>query len=112
MSNLQYHSEAPTLRQKMIGAMLNETKSKYFKVTFVKKNGEIREMTCQTGVKKFLADNPRICFNGTSNTVAHLPQYIKVYETPNPSKGIEGGYKNLNLDTITYFKCGSVEFNF
>ena len=86
--------------------IVENTDGLFFNITFVKKNGEIRNLTGRTGVTKHLTPNPRICMNGTSDTVAHKEEYIKVYDT------IKKGYRNVNMETVTYFKCGDVEIEF
>lgn len=87
----------------MVKQIIGLTKGKFFTIRFVKKDGSLREMTCRTGVTRHLVDNPRICSNGTSNTVAHIPKYIKVFDM------VKNEYRNVNTDTLQYFKCGDIE---
>lgn len=107
--------------------IIENTNGKIATVTFIKKDGTERKMQFRTGVTAGLVENPRICFNGTSNTTAHIDYYIKVSDmiaakeaaaqaraegaTPEQAKVIAArkSYRTLNLSTITHFKCGEVE---
>ena len=77
--------------------VIRKTNGKFFKVLFVKKDGSLREMTCRLGVKKDL--------RGGKSTTEHLDNLITVYDV------FAKGYRNINLDTVKYFKCGGVEYN-
>ena len=81
---------------------ITNTKSKFFTVVFVKKNGEERTLVGQTGVTKFLQKNPRITKHGSSNTTAHLENYMTVYDIQKKA------YRNVNLETIKSIKCGDL----
>ena len=65
---------------------------KIFKATFVKKNGDIREMNCRLEVKKHLKGGRN--FN-------NVDRYLTVYDFKNK------GYRNINLNTIIHIKCGN-----
>lgn len=80
----------------VLESVIKQVGSKYFVVEFVKKNGEIRKMVCQLGVKKFLKSN-------APSSTAHISKYLTVYDVANKA------YRNINLETIKYFKCGQVE---
>ena len=77
--------------------VIRKTNGKFFKVLFVKKDGSLREMTCRLGVKKGL--------RGGKSTTDHLDNIVTVYDI------VAKGYRNINLDTVKYFKCGGVEYN-
>lgn len=77
--------------------VIRKTNGKFFKVLFVKKDGSLREMTCRLGVKKDL--------RGGKSTTEHLDNIVTVYDV------FAKGYRNINLDTVKYFKCGSVVLN-
>ena len=77
--------------------VIRKTNGKFFKVLFVKKDGSLREMTCRLGVKKDL--------RGGKSTTEHLDNIVTVYDV------LAKGYRNINLDTVKYFKCGGVEYN-
>ncbi len=82
---------------------------KLFNVTFIKKNGEVRNMTARMGVKKGQVNTP-----GVASSTAHIPsnkfasdelfvpKYLTVFEMKND------GYRNVNTDAILDFKCGVV----
>lgn len=38
----------------MLNDIIKSTKGRFFSVQFIKKNGEVRNMVCRTGVTKFL----------------------------------------------------------
>jgi hypothetical protein len=86
--------------------LLSDTSGKFFTVTFVKKDGTIRNLTVRTGVTSYLTDDPRICVNGTSNTTAHIPKYFRAYDIH------KKGYRTINLETIMSFKCGEIDIGF
>ena len=88
---------------KELREMIKATKGRIMQVTFIKKNGELRKMRCRIGVKKNINPNARKCFNGTTNTKAHIPKYINVYEM-----GV--GDRTLNLETLKYMKCSKIKF--
>lgn len=110
--------------------IVETTDGKIATVTFVKKDGTVREMQFRTGVTAGLVENPRICINGTSNTTAHIPKYINVFDmvqareetkialangaTPAEAKEIAAkkSYRKINLSTVTHFKCGPLELTF
>jgi hypothetical protein len=64
---------------------------KIFKATFVKKNGEVREMNCRLQVTKHLKGGKN--FNNRD-------RYLTVYDLKNK------GYRNINLNTIVDIRCG------
>lgn len=84
-------------------------KGKFFSVSWVTKNGKISEMNCRNGVKKHLKNTGKVCSNGTSNTVAHLSQYLTVYKV---NAGDKNGYRNLNLDTVLILKVDGNTIHF
>ena len=68
----------------------------FFGVSFVKKNGNVRKMTCRKGVYHPLC--------GGQNTVTHIPRYVTVWDV------FAKGYRNVNLNTIFSLRCGGQEF--
>ena len=80
-------------RSILLAAMKN-TQGKFFTVHFTKKDGSDRVMNARLGVKKHL--------KGGANTVAHLEQYVAVFEPATNS------YKNVNLDTIYKIKASGL----
>lgn len=86
--------------------IIETTDGLFFSIRFIKSNGQERTLVGRTGVTTYLIEDPRICKNGSSNTVSHIPKYIKTYDIQNH------GYRNINMEKVTYFKCGEVEINF
>ena len=70
--------------------VIEQTKGKFFTVTFVKKDGTERVLNGRVGVKKHL--------KGGVNRVGD--QYITVFDVKN------GGYRSVNKDTIKEIKFG------
>lgn len=86
--------------------ILDAVKSgQFFTVTWVTKSGKISEMNCRVGVTKHLKNTGKKYSNGSSNTVAHLKQYLTVYKT-------NKGYRNLNLDTVLSLKVKGEKIHF
>jgi len=82
----------PTSRQ--LAKMIEESNGRFFNVQFIKKNGELREMTARLGVEKYL--------KGGKKTVSE-DQYITVFEPSSSS------YKNINRDTIIAVRSKGVQ---
>lgn len=79
-------------------AILDSTKGKVFSVSFVKKDGTVRDMLCRTEVSK-----------GTVGGVAghaHKPELYTVYDMQ------AQGFRCVNLTTVKRIKCGSIEHSF
>lgn len=70
---------------RQIKALLKSNKGKFFTVEFIKKNGDVRVMTCQQGYFKG---------HDGENTVAHIEKYLTVKEVGT------GAFKNVNVETI------------
>lgn len=81
----------------VLRGLINATDGKFFSVSFIKKDGSLRDMVGRIDVKKYLV--------GGANTTAHIPEYYTVFDI-NPEKG----YRNVNLGSIKHFKCGDVEW--
>ena len=67
-----------------------------FSVIFRKKGGELRHMTCRTGVKKGLVPESEKQREATSN-----PDNIMTVWSMS-----DNGYRSINLDSLLYYKCG------
>lgn len=64
-------------------------------ITFVKKDGTVREMNCRLGVTKHL--------KGGTNTCAGKENILTVFDCQKES------YRNINLETVLSIKgCGEV----
>ena len=76
-----------TIEQKR--AILDQAKGTFFSVTFVKKDGSLREMSG----KKWEAKHLRGKQGENVNPVAHKPEYYTMAEN-----GV--GFRNVNLNTL------------
>ena len=77
--------------------LINGTNAKYFTVKFRKKDGSIRTMLGQMKVEAYLRNkNTKV-----AATTSHMSHYIVVFEPSTLT------YKNVNLSTMFYFKCGN-----
>ena len=81
-----------------VGSIIKNTNGKIFSAKFVKKNGDIRDITCRletetgkkgTGVSPEKLDNPYIC----------------VYDMQ------KEGYRMINLETLMSINMKGVEYN-
>ena len=82
----------------MVRQLLSTVHGQFMTLTFTKKDGSERMMTCRLGVKKDL--------KGGANTVAHINKYLTVYDM------VKHAYRNVNLETVTRIKAGGQEINF
>lgn len=69
-----------------LGTMICETKGKIFRVTFVKKDGAIRDMVARVGVQG--QDPLKTGHAGPRNS------YLNVYDMK------KKGFRTINLDTV------------
>lgn len=76
-----------TIKEKR--AILDQAKGTFFSVTFVKKDGSLREMSG----KKWEAKHLRGKQGENANPVAHKPEYYTMAEN-----GV--GFRNVNLGTL------------
>lgn len=74
-------------KRKLVKDLIKATNGKFFAVTFVKKDGSVREMQCRTGVTKHL--------RGGDSTTAHKDNLITVFDT------VANAYRCINADTVT-----------
>lgn len=81
-----------------IRKFLDSTKGKIFGVTFIKKDGSIREMQCRTNVTRDL--------KGGVAGHAHIPELYTVYDMK------AQGYRSINLLTLLTFKMGKIVVDF
>jgi hypothetical protein len=82
----------------VVKEIVESTKGKIFSVVFVKASGELRHMTCRTGVKRDL--------KGGVNHVAHKPNMITVFDVE-----IEE-YRNINAEAVTEMTVGGTLYGF
>jgi hypothetical protein len=76
------------------------TNGKLFSVTFIKKDGSLRDMTCRLGVQKHL--------KGGKSTTSHIERLITVFEM---ISGIsEPRYRNINTETLTRVRVDGETF--
>lgn len=86
------------MNNEKIKAILQTAGSHIFHVTFVKKNGDIREMTCKLGVVKHL--------KGGASTTAHKTNLLTVFDMN------AKGYRSVNLDTVISAKIDGAVIKF
>jgi hypothetical protein len=72
--------------------------SKIFSVTFVKKDGTLREMTCRVGVKKHLK-------GGELKYNPEELNYLTVFDMK------EQDYRTININTLKKIKVDGVEYD-
>ena len=70
---------------------------KFFSVSFVKKNGELRTINGRLGVTKHL--------KGEINVNSDKPEFLIVYENGN-------GYRTVNLESVTRLCANGKEYIF
>ena len=85
-------------KREMLRNLIKATNSMFFTITWIKKNGEERTMTVKDGVEKHLV-HPKGC--GSNNQEAY-PNLITLFDVN------DGKYKSINLDTVTFLKCGNL----
>jgi hypothetical protein len=73
------------------------TKGKIFKVQFIKKNGDLRDMVCRLNVKKGV--------KGKGSSTAHIERLMTVFDMQ------KGQFRCVDLNTVKHFKCGDVEIS-
>jgi hypothetical protein len=84
---------------KLIVEIKKELGSKIFSVSFYKKDGTLREMTCRLGVTKHLK----------GGELSHNPSdfgHLIVYDMKSE------GYRTINLNTLVKIKFEGKEYNF
>ncbi len=86
--------------------LIESTNGKIAYITFTKKDGTVRNMNCRIGVVAGVNPDARTCMNGTTNTTAHLDYILTVYDMT------KRAHRNINLNTITHFKCGEIVADF
>ncbi len=83
--------------------ILDSANGGFFSVEFVKKNGEVRQMTCKKWIEKaftYGSDNARV------NTVAHINKYFTAADVN------AGEFKNINLETLISAKVNGIAYKF
>lgn len=81
---------------RQVKELLLSNAGKFFTVTFVKKNGEVRTLNCQQGHFKG---------HDGENTTAHIEKYLTVRTS-------EGEFKNINTETIKSVKMAGKTISF
>lgn len=71
------------------------TRGKIFRVDFIKTDGSCRTMFARTGVKRYLK-------GGENKAIIGKPHMVVVWDVVNK------GYRTINCDNVTYFKCGKI----
>lgn len=81
-----------------IKELLKSNGNKIFSVSFVKSNGELREMVCRLGVTSHLS-------TGEQASVAHIDKYLTVFDVQN------NGYRNINCESLKSIKMNGVVYS-
>jgi len=85
------------LHRSKIIQIIKALKNQIFSVTFIKKNGDVRTMSCRARVGKYVTGaNP-------GGSAKPNNSQITVYEMV--GKPGSNHYRSVNLDTITQIKC-------
>lgn len=87
---------------KSIAAMIKANGSKFFGVTFVKKDGEVR--TLNGHVRKVPG-----CTDG--NTTSHIEKYVTIVLNTKDKNGKEQ-FRNVNMETIKALSIGGRKITF
>jgi hypothetical protein len=98
MSEINYITKADV--PSIVGSI---PKGAIFTVTFIKKNGEVREMNCRKGVVCGLVPNARPKAANPSNIITVYDMKIAQTLTENEPKG--KAYRNINADTVMSIKA-------
>lgn len=78
----------------MLNDIIKSTNGRFFSVQFIKKNGEVRDMVCRTGVTKFLKGSSK---SGQDNN------QVTVWDVVNK------GYRTVTLDRVKKIKANGKE---
>ena len=92
MSNKSYTKE------EFIKDLISSLGGKIFQVSFKTKSGSDRVKAVRAGVSKGVV--------GGLNTVAHKPEYVKLYVMN------DRVYNNINVNNINKIVCGDLEYSF
>lgn len=89
---------AGSITKEQAKQLIKDTKGKFFTVTFIKKDGTTRVMNARLGVKVYLKGG-ELPYNPDEKGL------IPVYDVKT------GGYRMVNVNTITKLKIGNNEYN-
>lgn len=81
------------VKERFVKNLVENTKGRFFKVSFRKKDGTVRDMTCRIGVKAHM----------TTNKERHFDHGAVVWDTTKEQ------YRTVLYASVLYFKCGSTE---
>lgn len=99
--------ELSTPTKQKVRKVIEATNGRFFRVFFTKRtNGELRSMTCRTGVKKFI-NGKGMKFDPANKDL------ISVWDPHkwNPETG-DTGYRFINLRTVAKIKVDGKEISF
>lgn len=85
-----------TTTARAIKQLLKANAGRFFTVTFVKANGEVRTINCKHG---------RVPGHDGLNNVAHIEKYLTV-SLP------DGSFRNINMETVKEVKMGGTILRF
>jgi hypothetical protein len=83
-----------SLQRSTMAQVVKMAQNKFVGLTFTKKDGSIRRLNGRFNVHSK---------TGTAPTVAKLKEYVTIYDVKN------GGFRNVNLDTIHSVRTMGIE---
>lgn len=84
--------------------LILSSKGRIFGIEFIKKNGEKRRMSARVSVSK----NVKGVQDRTSQDIAH--DLITVFDMNTKVDGERGGFRRIQINTITYLKIKGQEY--
>jgi hypothetical protein len=85
-------------------ALFDNTQGRIFNVTFIKKNGEVRDMQCKKFVERHLTHG---LHDVRANPCTHKDNLFTVSDI-----GAADAFRNINLDKLVKAKVSGVEYVF
>ena len=86
-----------TINTEQLRNEISKTNASLFRVSFVKANGEHRNMFCKTQIKRYLSKRPNKRVLQNTN-----PNIVRVFDMESKS------YKSFKLDSVFEFRSGKV----
>ena len=90
-----------------VKAIIESTNGQLFNVTFIKKDGSERNMTCRTGVKKYVTGNNQVATAKRKQTLKDNGM-VGVFEM----QGEKQQYRTVNCNTVKAMKVAGVYYKF
>lgn len=90
-------------RKRAFTYLFRESQGLIFSCTFRKKDGNLRHMTCRTGVRKYTK-------GGTLNYSPRKMRYVPVCDIDLVRDGIANPYRTINVNTLVEFNIHGTKF--